>query len=228
MVVILFLSPMRMVINLCKSKEASKVSETIFIVSAIFCVLWVGYSIREWDIFIFSCNVYGVLIQTFYFFTFAYIKYSKEKLRVFGIYLLTLIGLGGLFTICMYIPTYITGWAASFCNTIMTLTPLQKVKKVCQTYDYNLFPKDVTFALFGVALVWLIYAICTNIIILYFPNISAIIVCTVIFLLNIIYKRKYNTINGIITQNQTIPETEQRKDVYIIDQLETDPISSKI
>ena len=216
--VVLFLSPMRMVRDLCKSKDATKTAEMVFIITACNCLFWTVYSYRDFDVFIFSCNVYGLAIQTFYFLTFAYIKYSKTKWKVVVVYVVSLSVLGLLFVIACFIPNDINGWGASIFNTIMNATPMQKLIKVCRTYQYSLIPFDVNLFLLAVAITWFIYGVCVANIFVIIPNVCGIIMCTTTIILNIIYKKKYNAKYGqsvITTEKEDDPKKE--KEIYVVE-----------
>ena len=95
---------------------------------------------------------------------------------------------GGLTVICFLIPNIIVGSIASGFNTILNGSPLQKICRVCKTYEYMLLALEISLSILLLNVFWFAYGILIENIFIIIPNAFGIIVQLICIICNRIFK----------------------------------------
>jgi len=134
--IVFFFLPLTIILELCKTKDTSKITWLLFIFTILNCEFWMIYGIKlnAWPIYF--CNGVGVATNSLYIT--AYLLYLKEPLwrRIFLIFLFFFIFFSTFFVFLRYVQNIHTiGWIALVMNMFMYAAPLQKISDVYKFHD---------------------------------------------------------------------------------------------
>eukprot|EP00830_Metopus_es_P020875 TRINITY_DN846_c0_g3_i1.p1 TRINITY_DN846_c0_g3~~TRINITY_DN846_c0_g3_i1.p1 ORF type:complete len:271 (-),score=24.61 TRINITY_DN846_c0_g3_i1:123-935(-) len=193
--VVLFLSPILDIIELCKTKKHEDVSEFMFLMIELTASSYFVNFLRKYDLIALLPNFIGVPANIIFFNIFVMYKYRL----IVGI----LINIASWLVLASYmallyygIPNTEEGDLAVSCLATIfcissVVTTLQKIFYICKDYHYFLLPVQVSFAMFASALCWLIYGIVKDYFELIIPNAVMSSLSVVSISVYFIYKRLY-------------------------------------
>ena len=194
-------SPIKVIKELCKSKDPSRVQEYIFIMTVLNGIFWSAYGIRIGDPFLMALNIPKTLLQ-FYIFYWIYLIYRYIKcLPKFSALILSFISWCLVVVISLLIPIIADGILAVIFNFFSNSSPLQKLRRVWKTNEYMLLPIEISISLLTVQSFWIGYGIIQMDIFLLITNVYGFSVSLTCIVFNRCFKCVYNK-KGINLEEQ--------------------------
>ncbi len=156
---ILWIAPIKAVINLYKTNDIWQVPYNFYMVSIINCLFWViyGLQIDVWPIWAVNIPGYfsftGCIIVYLFF-----IKMKKIELLI----MLVALPVKSLFLVYLfyyYVPSEITGWIAMTANLAMYLVPIESIYHVIKAKNNVYIELWLAIAVVLNTFVWFIFGI---------------------------------------------------------------------
>lgn len=158
--IVFFIVPAFNIVELCRTKDVSKIPWILFIFTILNCEYWsiYGLKVKAWPIYV--CNSIGIFTNHIYLSV--YIFYLDYKFGLKSILILVLYATSLAIFIISYIlisNAQLVGSIAMIMNIFMFFSPLQNIAKVFELKDNSFIPIEISVCLVLNCITWLTYGI---------------------------------------------------------------------
>ena len=181
--IIMCISPVMQLINLCKTKNINQVSELTFIVLTMNSALWFANFYRNPNFMAIFPHYFGMPLNLTFFSIFAIWKY---RALVSSMLVAASWGFvtGFLIILIAVVPKTdqwdsVIAFSAMIVNIAIAFSPMQKLSYVFKTGDYAVLPLCMNTVVMLSSFIWGFYAILINNIPLLVPQIAIIAICLI-------------------------------------------------
>lgn len=177
-------SPIPGFIGLWKSKDVRYVPHTFFVLINVNAMLWFSMGLVNNLPDMVRSNGMSLLFTYAYLLVIHLIK--QDALTFMTVYslLLSLVAYG----LVMYVPPSTITMIAGINNTLMAISPLEKVKNVIKEKNN----KYIDIVINGISLptnfCWMMYGVCINSLPLVVPNVIGVLSCSTLIILYFLYR----------------------------------------
>lgn len=154
--------PLYLIIDMWKTKNTEKIPYFLFIFSLLNCVFWMAYGIIEnkWPIYV--GNGIGTLTSCFYLFNFLIYYFEETSKKILLIMMIVLCTFLLFFLLLSYKNEKVIGIIACIMNTLMYISPLQKINEVFKYNDNSYIPIWISILIVVNCIFWVGYGILQN------------------------------------------------------------------
>lgn len=157
--------PVFMMYNMYKTKDTSRVTYLLFIVSLVNSFFWFIYGFIVFAYPIIVPNGISITVNMIYlicFFVFLDFTLVNRLLMIFGLVLIVSISVFiGLYFLSFW-DTKIFGIITIIVNCLVFIGPIQKIVQTFKERDWSFIPIEIVIALILNSIIWVAYGICLN------------------------------------------------------------------